>query len=446
MKVLLINTPVWKEVGFKSAYNPGMGLLYVGAVLRDKGHEVRIIDAEALGWWHEDILEEIAKWNPTHVGLSSLSNGLMSSTQLCKKIKEEHPSVWVAMGGVGPSSAPSLTLQRSGADSVTVGEAELVLEQSFTKVGIIYGIVPENLDVLPSPAYDLLEPTIGSRCWSGNLPKPNTDGETRETVVMWSRGCPHACTFCSKASMKRGKPRTRNPKKVSEELKMLHDKYNINSVFVYDDELIGMGTEHEKWLFEVLEEITVWNEDGHFNPLVWLKGQGRCSEKFVTEESGLMLKDAGFFAMMMGCESGSDEVKKIIKKGTTNDDIKHTLEVLSKYVSIYGFWMIGMPGETSKHAGETERLIYEVSKYMEWIQITIFSPLPGSDFWDEALENGWLNGNILTREERWIYSIENLSKNFQVDAVLDMPWMSRDEIRKWQNKLYSVYKSVKKNG
>jgi len=430
MRVLLINTPVWKDVGFQSNYNPGMGLMYIGAVLRDKGHEVRIIDAEAMQWWHDDIYcRAVIEWKPTHIGVSCLSNGMQSAISLIKAIKQLQPDIWIAFGGVGPSCEPERALKDSGADSVTVGEAELILDKSFGEKGIHHGISPQDLDALPMPAYDLMEPEIGGPKWKGNLPQPETNSPVRETVVMWSRGCPHACIFCSKATMPRKYPRMRSPDNIIKELQMLKNDFGINSVFVYDDELIGMGEKHNEWLMQVLMGIISldWNANE-----MRFKGQGRCNEKFVTKEISEFLVFSGFFAMMMGCESGSNEVKRAIKKGTTNDDIRHTLRVLhSAGIRVYGFWMVGMPTETREEAKKTEKLVEELTPFMDWIQITIFSPLPGSDFWVEAKEKGYLSD----------YSE---SANFQSDTMLDMPWMTKDEIRKWQQKLYAVFNSGKK--
>jgi len=429
MKVLLINTPIWKETGFQSNYNPGMGLLYIGAVLREQGHEVRIIDAEAMKWWTEEILSEIGIWNPSHVGVSCLSNGFGIAISLVRKMKLKYPNIWVCLGGVGPSCEPERALNESGADSVTVGEAELILDKSFGEKGIHYGISPEDLDALPMPAYDLMEPTIGGPKWMGNLPRPEINGPVRETVVMWSRGCPHACTFCSKATIPRRYPRLRSPENIVKELKMLQDNFGINSVFVYDDELIGMGDKHNKWLYSVVHLILEEIDKMYF------KGQGRCSAKFIHDDGqGLLfhMKQAGFFAMMMGCESGSDEVKRAIRKGTTNEDIKHSLKLLhDNGIKTYAFWMIGMPTETRIEAKKTENLIAETTPYIDWIQITVFSPLPGSDFWQTAIDNGYLKDY-------------KAAINFQTTAMLDMPWMSRDEILKWKMKLYMTYEHTKR--
>lgn len=423
MRVLLVNAPIWKDIGFQSNFNPGMGLLYIGAVLRESGNEVRIIDCEALRWWHDDIYNQIIKWKPTHVGISSLSNGLQSSIDISKMIKSFHPEIWVSLGGVGPSCEPERALKESGANSVCVGEGELVVDKVFSIPGIHIGISPPNLDELPFPAYDLLEPIVGGSLWQGNLPRPELNEQTHETVVMWSRGCPHACTFCSKATMPRKYPRLRSPENILEELNMLKKKFGINSVFVYDDELIGMGIKHNEWLTKVCEKISGTG--------ISFKGQGRCSKNFVTSEIVNRLKNSGFFGLMMGCESGSDDVKNAIRKGTTNEDIRYSLETIHKAgIKIYGFWMVGMPEETPAEVKKTEKLIIEMAPYMDWLQVTIFSPLPGSDFWIEAKDKGYLKEIDMLR-------------NWEDKPLLDMPWMTQDQIAAWQMKLYSVFFSVK---
>lgn len=436
MKILLINVPVWKQLGFVSNYNPGMGLLYIGAVLREHGHEVRIIDAEAKRWWHEELIEEISKWNPTHIGLSFLSNGFIPALELTKLIQSKFPKIWIAVGGVGPSAMPTYVLKRFGCDSVTVGEAELVIEDSFTKYGIIQGISPEDLDALPFPAYDLMEPTIGGSEWRGNDPIPqNIDGLIRETVVMWSRGCPHSCTFCSKATMPRKYPRLRSPEKIAQELNMLKDKFKINSVFVYDDELIGMGEKHNEWLLSVLEKIP---KD------ISYKGQGRCNQKFVTEKIAKSLKSAGFFSMMMGCESGSEKVKRAVRKGTTNDDIRYSLKTLHEAgILVYSFWMVGLPEETRNEFYETERFIMELSPYSKWFQVSIFSPLPGSDFWDEAFDKGWFGIKTDDYEAFLDSYVKVAHLNWQNLPFLEMPWMTKDEISKNYRKLLRMFDSLR---
>jgi len=430
MRVLLINTPTWMTLGVKTSYNPGMGLLYIGAVLRQKGHDVKIIDAEAYKWMNYDILQFIDEWKPTHVGIGSLSNGLSSAITLTKEIKQKYPNLWVALGGVGPSCEPEYALKESGADSVTIGEAEQVVEKSFNEKGIHQGVPIEDLDSLPFPAYDLLEPPIGSQYWLGNLPRPEFSGPIRETVVMWSRGCPHACTFCSKGTIARGKTRMRKPENIVKELLTLYEKFQINSVFVYDDELIGMSFAHNEWMRGICEEIIrVFKV-----PKIALKGQGRCNTKFIDRRLFSQMRKSGFFAMMMGCESGSDDVKKELKKGTTNEDIRQTLKALDESdIKIYGFWMIGLPKETNEQAEQTKKLIEEVAPYMDWIQISILSPLPGSTFWNEAKEKGYM------------CNYDPTFNAFQIkQPMLSMPWMSRDDVQKWQIELHKAFENKKR--
>jgi anaerobic magnesium-protoporphyrin IX monomethyl ester cyclase len=447
-RILLINVPTFKLSGYLTSFNNGMGILYIGAILRQRGYEIRIIDAEAKHVWHEELLDIIDDWKPTHIGLSCLTNGLKSGIDLAIKIKDRFPQIWVAMGGAGPSAMPTYTLRKAKCDSVTVGEAELVLDDSFSKCGITIGISPQDLDSLPFPAYDLMEPTIGGAGWVGNMPSPPIKDIVKEAVVMWSRGCPHLCTFCSKATMPRKYPRLRSPESIVLELEMLNEKFGVNSIFVYDDELIGMGYEHNKWVVSVCDAI----EKSKIHDKILFKGQGRCSEKFVTEEVATALKKAGFFAMMMGCESGSEKVKQVIRKGTTNNDIRHSLRIIhNSGISIYGFWMVGLPQETTKEMHETEQLIIEMAPYMNWFSVGILSPLPGSDFWDECVDKKWFvipmegkQGSQQSPHEDFLDDYCNMvHSDFQQNPFIHMPWMIPEDIVKHQKKYFSIYNAAR---
>jgi len=191
----------------------------------------------------------------------------------------------------------------------------------------------------------------------------------------------------------------------------------------------------------VLEEIKKWNfEGGRKIPKIYLKGQGRCSKTLVTGELVKAFKDAGFFQLSMGCESGSDRIKEIIRKHLTNEDIRHTLPLIKKYgIEIYTFWMIGIPEETPKEAKETERLVAEMAPYTDYIQILVFTPFPSSDFWDTAIENGWLFPE-LNKDERFEKAIEKLFGTFEGTPLLDMPWMTQR--RRGYNHIKILCKSI----
>lgn len=441
MRILLLQPPVWKTSGFKNPSNTGLGLLYIGAVLRKAGHEVRIIDTQAACMWYEDIMKVIEEWKPTHIGIGTMISNIKSGIILSGMIKEKHPDIWITFGGAGVSCFPDYTFKKSKCDSVVVGEGELVAERAFNERGIIQGIQPENLDNLPNPAFDLLEPMVGSDLWPGQPPRPYPFSmKMNEVSLMWSRGCPHTCIFCSKASVKRGPTRMRSPKNIIDEIEYLHTKFGVNSFTLVDDELMGMSEAHNKWITSVLEEIKKWNyEGGRKIPKAFFKGLGRCSKKWVTEEIVRAFKEAGFYHMSMGCESGSDRIKKVIKKNLTNEDILSTLPLIHNAgITMETFWMIGIIEETEDDARATARLVAKVSKYSEIFQCLPFTAFPGSELFDMAIENGWLLPGVKP-EDRDEAIIDAMDGRMGDQTLLVMPWMSPPLIKLWQDKLYHLW-------
>ena len=50
---------------------PPLSLAYIGAYLREKGHEIKIIDATAEGFTHQETVAKIKEFNPSIVGITS---------------------------------------------------------------------------------------------------------------------------------------------------------------------------------------------------------------------------------------------------------------------------------------------------------------------------------------------------------------------------------------
>ncbi len=80
-----------------------------------------------------------------------------------------------------------------------------------------------DLDSLPSPAYHLLP-----------LDSYRRMGKTIFPIVT-SRGCVQWCDFCSTVRMFGRGYRVRNPKKVVDDMEMLHNKYGESQFTFYDD-------------------------------------------------------------------------------------------------------------------------------------------------------------------------------------------------------------------
>lgn len=423
MKILLINPPMWNEYGIPLNFNQGTGLTYLGAVLR-KSHDVKIIDADALVLAYPQLEYRIAMEKPDIVCVTATTLSYPSMIKTVK-IAKAHGAKTI-IGGAHVTAMPNESLKETGADVAITGEGEEVIEgivnriASVTVPEIVQGISPD-LDKLPMPARDLADPTIGSKYYIGNEPRLYKP----EAVITAMRGCPHRCFFCSHPIYKLRKTRRRNPVSVVDEIEYLKNTYGIKSIFFYDDEWIGQGEAQNEWIIEVCEEII---SRGH-NDITY-KTQGRCSQKYVTAEVLDAMCKAGFKFIMLGCESGSDEVLRQNRKDLTAEDIRHTVKIChSNGIGVWTFWMVGMPYATSRDEQLTNSLIAELAPYIDHQpQVTICSPIPGSEMWDMYVKNGWISTVDFSRYNQ--YTITSMA-----------PWQTAAETTGWRQTLINTWRA-----
>ena len=101
------------------------------------------------------------------------------------------------------------------------------------------------------------------------------------------------------------------------------------------------------------------------------------------------MKEAGCRLLIVGYESGSDEILRIIKKGITVEQMKEfTADVKNARLMIHGDFIIGLPGETKETVEKTFKLIKELKPNI--LQVAIATPIPGTEFHEWASKNGFL--------------------------------------------------------
>jgi len=92
---------------------------------------------------------------------------------------------------------------------------------------------------------------------------------------------------------------------------------------------------------------------------------------------------------MVGIESGSEEILKNIKKGITKDQARTFMKSCRKLgILTHATFSVGLPGETKKTIQETIDFAKELDP--DTIQVSIATPYPGTELYEEALQKGWL--------------------------------------------------------
>ncbi|MCP3685661.1 MAG: radical SAM protein [bacterium] len=349
MKVALIN-PGKSEISTAMS----MGLGYLAAVAREKGHEVVVKDMEVEP---EGLKEFLLKEKPEIVGITLSTPLFPLSKKIISQIRAVLPDVKILVGGPHVTAVKEEMLSATEADIAVYGEGEMtfveILEgEPLEKIlGICYrkdGKLETNpprpfiqdLDSLPFPAWDLF-PLSEYRI------HPPYGKSKKFMNMITSRGCPYKCAYCSKVwgHSFRGM----SPERVLEEIKLLRKNYGISEFRFYDDDF----TLNMKRAEEICDLIIRNN----------LRITWSCTTRvnLVNENLLAKMKQSGCFLICYGVESGNQEILNTISKGYKIEHIKTAFKLTrAAGIRTLAFLMLGLPGETEETIEETVELVKEI--------------------------------------------------------------------------------------
>lgn len=414
MKIQLFNPPVHHYAGVWYRMNPGLGLPILAAALHEAGHQVQVYDLEALGVTPQQLAKQFdaqrKRW-PDAIGFTETHHNRRGVRECITALRGIGYEGYVMVGGPEATLNPEEPLDW-GADAVAVGETEGNVAELFEMqpAGIVAGR-SADISAIPGPLWSVHHPAPTQ--YYGNLP----DVGKPEGIAMWSRGCPHNCTFCGNPVYGHSRIRRRPATAICADMAALKE-LGCKAVFVYDDEIPG-AVGGDDWLEEVCARIAPLG-------LTW-KCQGRCTERLERETLQAMY-DAGCRAVMWGVESFSDKVLEDMSKHTTSADIWHTLR-LAHDVGI-GNWLFLMVGNYRETMADLEHTEAELGKavregLVQWRQVTVTTPVPGTELYETAKAEGWL--------------VEPPEVGPQMNQVYQRtPWLSEREITHWKARLETI--------
>lgn len=427
-----IEPPLW--CGLKAAY------------LREKGFSVKILDSEGHNLSPADTAEKIVAENPLYVDIVVMGlNPSASSTpkmvavrELISEIRSRKHDIKIMLSGLHPSALPKRTISEEDADFICVGEglntnlklAETLKsgENNFDIKGLWYkkdGKIIDNgsadvikdLDSLPFAAWDLLDMDIyrahNWQCFE--------DIKTRKPYAMiyTSLGCPFNCSYCNIHTMYECKPgiRFRSPKKVVEELELLHNKYNVRIVKILDELFVL----NEDRVNEICDGII---EKGlKFN--IWAYARVDTVNERVLKK----LKSAGVDWLCYGIEAGSKKVRDNVHKAQFNQEqIRKAMKMTHDAgIHIIGNFMFGLPEDDIESMQETLDLAKELK--CEYVNFYTVMAYPGSKLYEESVQQG------LRLPDTWV-GFAQLS-----DETTPLPskYLDSKDILKFRDKAFEDY-------
>ena len=300
-----------------------MGIPYLESYLEKYNSNCLVSTAYLNGVEYNESMKRIKKdlssFSPDVVGISMVAHSRFSSFRLIDYLEKNYPTVKILVGGVHVGGAYSAILKRYNKVIACIGEGEIVLSKLMNAFeddtplsdipGVAYfedGEVKKN--ALPELISDL-----------DRLPFPKHEsflvpGRTQANMLT-SRGCPLKCSFCMLDILSRRNVRYRSAKNVVDEIEhLLAINPNLKEVWFHDDAFMI----NKKVTEELCDEII--RRGVHKKGLYFV-----CSARFSSVEDNLVGKmvEAGFTHILLGLESGADEVmrkmnKKITKKWLMN--------------------------------------------------------------------------------------------------------------------------------
>ena len=191
------------------------------------------------------------------------------------------------------------------------------------------------------------------------------------------RGCKSRCTFCLWPQTVGGhRYRVRSPGHVAEEIRLAKSYFPQVKEFFFDDDTFTDNLPRAEAIAKELGKLGV---------------QWSCNAKAnVPRETLKVLRDNGLRLLLVGYESGNQQILHNIKKGMLIDVAKRfTRDCHELGIKIHGTFILGLPGETRETIEETIRFATEINPHT--MQVSLAAPYPGTYLYKQALENGWLD-------------------------------------------------------
>jgi len=384
----------------------------------------KLIDAPARGLSLNDILPLANDYELAILHTSTPS--FESDAKVAEALKAKNPRLMIGFIGAHVAVQSELSLKHSPAiDFVARNEFDFTVYdvacgRPLAEIdGISHKVngnvvhnrdraMIENMDQLPWVVDVYQRDLVVEDYFIGYLQHPYVSLYT-------GRGCKSRCTFCLWPQTIGGhRYRTRSPENVIAEIAHAKEYFPQVKEFFFDDDTFTDDLPRAEEIAKGLGKLGVtWSCNAKAN---------------VPYESLKVMKENGLRLLLVGFETGSQQILLNIKKGMHVDMARRFMADCHKLgVVVHGTFIMGLPGETHETIEETIRFAKEINPHT--IQVSLAAAYPGTYLHKQAMENGWLlpdSTHIVAQE------------GFQVSS-LNYPHLSHEEIFAALEKFYKRF-------
>lgn len=439
-KILLIYPPS------KTQYHQScpMGIQLLAAVLEKAGHEVHLLDANAVKrkMDNEQVIEQALCIQPDVIGITLLTPMIKGAYLLAEGLKQR--GFKLLAGGPHATLMPEEAVNM-GFDAAVIGEGESVIEDAVQALtgeisketvkgwaykddnNVIKMTDPrdliEDLDTVPYPARHMVDWSLYGDIQEGIL----------HSNLFSSRGCTAKCSFCS-GQLFGKRFRFRSSKSLLDEVENLYNTYGTKEFHFVDDAM----TLNKKRLSEFCQGILDRKLTVRWSVMTRIDA---VNEAFLK-----MISEAGCFEIDYGIESGHAETLRKIHKPHNVDMVRKVIPMTAKMgIRPNVFFILGFPWEDVSALNNTLGLMKEIAPYVSTFHPatgSILIPFPGTEIYsvyhkEYGFTDWWLsddkNYDTLIPERSSYYE----SKVFHLGNILKADFFHyNEEVRE---KIYDIF-------
>lgn len=398
-----------------AAIEPPIWAGLIATYLRNLGHSVDILDANAEDLSPEEVATRVAQSSPLLVAIVVYGHNPSASTQvmpaagaICRAIKRQHPHQATLLVGGHVAALPEKTMQEEVCDFVVTGEGPVTLHELILQIkgansdfsavrGLLYRHNGSIVTTAPAPIIRNLDEEMSGIAWD-LLPMEKYrahnwhcfDGMKRQpyAALYTSLGCPCHCSFCCiQAPFKNGEVvsgysanansyRMWSIQSVIAEIDILVTKYGIRNI-KFADELFVLNPAHVEGICDLII-------DRGYDLNIW------AYARIDTLKDAMLpkLKKAGITWLALGIESASERVRDDSAKGFAGSKIKDTVDRIKAHgINIGANYIFGLPEDDHDSMQATLDLAIELNT--EWANFNCAMAYPGSQLYQLALDEGW---------------------------------------------------------
>ncbi len=323
--------------------------------------------------------------------LHTSSPSFPGDVRVAEALKRENPALRIGFVGAKVAVEPEGSLQASEAiEFVAREEFDFTIAEiaEGRPLGTVDGVsfrdangrithtpdraILEDMDRLPFVTEVYKRDLQVENYFSGYLKHPYVSFYT-------GRGCRSKCTFCLWPQTVGGhRYRTRSPEHVLEEVALVPKYFPQVQELFFDDDTFTDNAARAETIARGIGKLGItWSCNAKAN---------------VSYETLKVLRDNGLRLVVVGYESGNDQILINIKKGVRLDIARRfTRDCHALGITIHGTFILGLPGETRETIQQTIEFAKEMNPHT--IQVSIASPYPGTYMYKQAMDAGWMSSD-----------------------------------------------------